>query len=190
VQARIRINVSVTDLNLFLCIAQLKTIYDQYGDDVLRRGVVDTSSGIRGGGYVYQKNCYEIFDAYFLKNNPFFDICEMGDGNSMEFEGSLFGSAFGGVNQPKLPPMPTIEVMVPTTLQEFYTGCMKTISYQRQTIGLDGKNVHYVVINRQVEVKPGMTMHNNYTFKGEGHQQPGHNPSNLYVNFQLMAADT
>ena len=130
-RARIKFHGSVTYTNLLHFIAQLKTIYDQYGDEVLRRGVVDKATGIRGGGYVYQKNCYEIFDQYFLKNNPFFDICEMGDGNSMEFEGSLFGSAFGGVNQPKLPPMPTIEVMVPTTLQEFYTGCMKTISYQR-----------------------------------------------------------
>ena len=46
-----------------------------------------------------------------------------------------------------------------------------------------------MVVNRQVEVKAGMTMHNNYTFKGEGHQQPGQNPSNLYVNFQLVAPD-
>lgn len=76
---------------------QLKTIYDSYGSEILRLGVLNEATGVRQGGYTYQKNCYEIFDKYFLKNNPFSDICDMGDGNSMEFEGSLFGSAFGGV---------------------------------------------------------------------------------------------
>lgn len=108
-------------------IAQWKTIYDEYGVEVLRQGIKG-DDGLYYGGYVYQQNCYAIFDNYFLKNNTFYDIC---DKNGTEVEGSLFGSAFGGVNQPKLPPMPTIEVQVPTTLKEFYNGCIKTISYQK-----------------------------------------------------------
>lgn len=91
----------------------------------MREGVKD-ENGTAHGGYVYQQNCYQIFDNYFLRNNPFYDIC---DNNGTEVEGSLFGSAFGGVNEPRLPPMPTIEVVVPTTLKEFYNGCVKTISY-------------------------------------------------------------
>ena len=59
----------------------------------------------------------------------------------MEYEGSLFGSAFSGLNQPKLPPMPSIEVSVPTTLKEFYNGCIKTVNYERQTVSLDGKSL-------------------------------------------------
>jgi len=59
----------------------------------------------------------------------------------MESEGSFFGSGFSGMNQPKLPPMPSIEVSVPTTLKEFYNGCLKTVSYERQTISLDGKSL-------------------------------------------------
>ena len=102
-----------------------------------------------------------------MKNNPFFDIC---DRTGVEVDGSLFGSAFGGVNEPKLPPMPTVEVKVPTTLKEFYNGCIKTISYSRQTVGLDGKTVTYKVCNKQIEVKPGMDIHDNYRYKGEGHQ--------------------
>ena len=72
----------------------------------------------------------------------------MSDGNTMEYEGSLFGSAFGGVHQPKLPPMPTIEVDVPTTLQEFYSGCIKTISFERQEVSLDGKSTSKKVVNK------------------------------------------
>lgn len=95
---------------------QWKAIYDQYGADMLRKGILDSVTGLRYCSYAYQQNCYQIFDNYFLKNNPFYDICDISDGNSMEYEGSLFGSAFSGLNQPKLPPMPSIEVSVPTTL--------------------------------------------------------------------------
>lgn len=115
-----------------------------------------------------------------MKNNPFYNIC---DRSGTEVEGSLFGSAHGGVNEPKLPPMPTVEVKVPTTLQEFYTGCVKTISYQKQTVGLDGKTTSQTVCNKQVEIKAGMDPNNNQKFRGEGHQQPGRPASNLYVNF-------
>ena len=151
----------------------MKAIYDKYDAEILRKGIVDEKSGIRFGGYTYQQDCYDIFDEYFLKNNPFYDICDMSDGNTMEYEGSLFGSAFGGVHQPKLPPMPTIDVCVPTTLQEFYSGCVKTISFERQTVSLDGKSTSRQMVNKQIEIKPGMDANQTYTFKGEGHQQPG-----------------
>lgn len=59
----------------------------------------------------------------------------------MHVDSSLFGSAFGGVNQPKLPSLPNIEVMVPTTLKEFYNGCVKTVNYAKQTVALDGKTL-------------------------------------------------
>lgn len=73
---------------------QWKTIFDQYGEEILRTGVKD-AEGQYHGGYVYQQNCYQIFDNYFLRNNPFFDIC---DRSGTEVEGSLFGSAYGGVH--------------------------------------------------------------------------------------------
>lgn len=78
------------------------------------------------GGYVYQQNCYEIFDKYFLEYNPFFDIY---DGSGKDLHGSLFGTAFGGANQPQPHRVGDIFVEVPCTLQEFYNGCVKVISY-------------------------------------------------------------
>ena len=80
-----------------------------------------------------------------MRNNPFFDIC---DSTGTEVEGSLFGSAFGGLHEPKLPAMPSIEVIVPTTLKEFYNGCIKTVSFQRQTVALDGKTVSTATCNK------------------------------------------
>jgi hypothetical protein len=66
---------------------------------VLREGIKD-ENGVFRGGYVYQRDAYMIFDTYFLQNNPFFDII---DPKGSDIEGSLFGSAFGGANQPKQP---------------------------------------------------------------------------------------
>jgi DnaJ family protein B protein 13 len=65
--------------------------------------------------------------------------------------------------------MPTIEVRLPCSLKELYNGCMKTISYERQAVALDGKTVNNIICNKTIEVKPGSDPINNYTFKGEGH---------------------
>ena len=87
-------------------VAYWKKVYDRHGAEVLRKGIKD-ENGVYQGGYVYQQNCYQVFDNYFLTNNPFYDICDTVGG---DVEGSLFGAGFGGVNQPMLPPMPTISV--------------------------------------------------------------------------------
>jgi DnaJ-class molecular chaperone len=79
--------------------------------------------------------------------------------------------------------MPTIEVVVPTTLKEFYNGCVKTINYERQMVALDGKSLIKQTCNKQIVIKPGMDPNCNFTFHGEGHQQPGRPSSNLFVNF-------
>lgn len=79
--------------------------------------------------------------------------------------------------------MPSIEVIVPTTLKEFFNGCIKTISYERQVVALDGKSVARQTVNKQIEVKPGMNMECNYSYRGEGNQQPGRPASNLFINF-------
>lgn len=77
-------------------------------------------------------------------------------------------------------------MIVPTTLKEFYNGCVKTINYSKQTVALDGKTLEQTACNKAIEIKMGMDMHCNQMFVGEGHQQPGQRSSNLYVNFQPM----
>jgi DnaJ-class molecular chaperone len=62
---------------------------------------------------------------------------------------------------------------VPTTLKEFYNGCIKTISYQKQIICLDGKSVQTTTANKKIEIKPGMDQANTFTFASEGNQSPG-----------------
>ena len=80
------------------------------------------------GGYQYQQNCYEIFEKFFLKHNPFFDLCDINGG---QLEGSLFATAFGGLNEPAAPVVCDITVTVDVTLRELYCGSKKKVSYKR-----------------------------------------------------------
>ena len=51
--------------------------------------------------------------------------------NGSELEGSLFGTAFGGLNEPKPQKMPDIHVTVDITMKEVYCGVKKEVSYER-----------------------------------------------------------
>jgi DnaJ-class molecular chaperone len=70
--------------------------------------------------------------------NPYFDIC---DNTGVELEGSLFGTAFGGLNEPKPEKREDITITVEITIKELYCGSRKEVSYERQVVGLDGRTV-------------------------------------------------
>ncbi|CDW88811.1 c-terminal region family protein [Stylonychia lemnae] len=161
---------------------QFKTIYDQFGEDVLREGLRDDKGNFTGG-YVYQQNCYQIFDTYFLQYNPFFNIF---DSKGHDLHGSLFGTGFGGANEPEPPRIGDIFVQIPCTLFEFYNGCIKKITYQRQQLALDGHTIKIATIEKQIAVKPGFSQANSLTFKGEGHQMKKYK-SDLIVSFHESA---
>ena len=160
--------------------AQWKAIYDQYGHAILKLGLLDEATGKRFGAYNYRGNCYQIFDWFFLRNNPFYDIADM-DGEEPE-EGSFLAEAQG--KKPELPAMPTIEVEVSTTLQEFYNGCMKTIVYEHEKIALDGQTIEMQGQMKSIEVAKGMKDGDTYMYRGEGHQQPGSVPGDIKVIFK------
>lgn len=103
----------------------------------MRLGVKD-HTGEYKGGYIYQQNCYHIFDKFFLENNAFHQIA---DTTGSQLSGSLFGSAFGGALCPPLEEAQDVKVDVPCSLLEFYHGCVKLVVYKRQTLALDGHTV-------------------------------------------------
>lgn len=82
----------------------------------------------------------------------------------------MFGTAYGGVNEPKGPLVGDCYVRVPVTLQELYNGCQKTIRYERQTLELDGRTLRLHLYNKQIYVKPGFSNYTNLTYTEEGHQ--------------------
>ncbi len=124
--------------------------------------------GIHRGGYQYQENCYEIFDKFFLESNPFFDLCtDLTEvtGTNLEIEGSYFGTAYRGLNQPKPEPSKDIDVTVNVTLEELYNGSRKTINYEKHVLGLDGRTIKMQKAKATIYVKPGMQCSRKMTLK-------------------------
>lgn len=141
---------------------------------------------VERGGYCYQGNCYEIFDKFFLQSNPFFDIC---DNQGIEVEGSIFGTAFGGMNQPKPARVSDVNVTAKVTLKEFLCGAHKIVHYNRQVVGLDGRTVKHEDATVEVVVKPGMLESAKLHYPGMGNQQPKMPATDLIVSFQLSSKD-
>ena len=147
---------------------------------------------VKRGGYQYRENCYEIFDRFFMEANPFFDLCtDLSDvkGTVVEIEGSLFGSAFGGMNQPMPEAMEDITKEVGCTLTEFYCGAQKQIEYTRQVIGLDGSSVRIDDHCVNVFLRPGMANNHKITLAGLGNQQLQRKPTDLHIVFKLQEAE-
>lgn len=119
------------------------------------------------GGYSYQNNCYEIFDTFFLKMNPFFDIC---DNRGLELDGSVFGTAFGALNEPPAAKLGNITATLSVSLKEFYCGSQKHVTYSRQVVGLDGRSVKQESSTVEVFVRPGMLESQELLFKGKGNE--------------------
>ena len=63
---------------------------------------------------------YILFDVEFPKHLP---------GGTLEIEGSYFGTAYRGLNQPKPKPAKDINVTVDVTLEEVYNGSRKEVTY-------------------------------------------------------------
>jgi DnaJ-class molecular chaperone len=58
--------------------------------------------------------------------NPFYDIC---DNSGSELDGSVFGTAFGALNEPPAVKPTHMHVCLDVTLREFFCGSRKVVSY-------------------------------------------------------------
>ena len=167
---------------------QLRTIYEAYGEEGLRRGIAGPD-GIFRGGYKYQGNCYEIFEAFFLQHNPFSDLCtDLTDirGTGLEIEGSYFGTAFRGMNEPLPEKESDITVTVDLTLEELYNGSRKTVTYSKKYLGLDGRTEELKPASVEIFVKPGMSETKVLTLQGKGHESAKHPTTDVIVKFRLV----
>jgi len=156
---------------------RLKIVYDQHGEDLLRTGVKD-KTGSYVGGYVYQQNCYEIFDKFFLEVNAFHGVF---DGTGTKLQGSMFGSAFGGAKAPLAGAVGEVKIDVPVTVAEFYNGCVKDVTYERQVVALDGHTARQEECVKTFVIKAGMAAGTKLRFRGDGNQQLKREPTDLIV---------
>ena len=170
---------------------QLRTMYEAFGAEGLRRGVKGPD-GVFRGGYQYQSNCYDIFDKFFLEQNPFFDLCtdltDIRGTQSCEIEGSYFGTAFKGMKQPDAPAPGNIDVTVSATLDEFFNGSKKTVAYEREVLGLDGRTIKTEPASVEVFIRPGMPESKTLTMKGKGNESAKYPTTDLNIKFKMVAA--
>ena len=151
-----------------------KEIYDIYGQEGLKNGIIDKKGNIKGG-YIYSGNGHEIFEKFMGTANPFtlkgesekgfFDelICE----NKKNEEGV----------QP-------IDVDLECTLEELYNGCVKHIKYKRRVIGVDFRTTEEKEAAVDVEIFRGYDKHTVIPYKGMGNQSPGMKNSDLIVHIK------
>ena len=86
----------------------------------------------------------------------------------MEIEGSYFGTAYRGLNEPKPVPAKDISVTVDVTLEEMYNGSSKEVTYKKLVLGLDGRTVKKQQACVNIMVKSGMDVSHKMTLAGEG----------------------
>jgi len=138
------------------CVAELREVYDRYGEEMLKTGVppealdeLQIKKGTKAsGGYRFSGNTLEIFDKFFGTDNPFTITLD-----SKLYNINLFhvdkGNQISAIEQIQketetisLEPR-DLFVTVECTLEEFYYGCQKEISFKRHI--LNASNADTVV---------------------------------------------
>ena len=155
-----------------------KGIYDIHGTNGLRTGLVDKKGNIKGA-YRFLNNGHEIFDKFMGALNPFTLI------NDKETKSddipSVFGSAFGGHNYSKIEKLSPININLECTLEELYSGCVKTVKYKKQKLNYDLRTTNIEEVTQDVEIFKGYDSSTVITFKEKGNDSPGYVSSDLNV---------
>ena len=118
-----------------------KAIYDIYGEYGLKEGITTPDGKKIGGGYFLKQEPERYFERV-LSNTEFLLEPRQMDGSDVQQ--SIFSDALGGLTQPKAPKPADIVLTIDCTLEEFYSGSMKTVNYDRNVVGHDAKSVHPV----------------------------------------------
>ena len=158
-----------------------KGIYDNYGRDALYKGITD-KEGNFFGGFKYTGNAQEVFEKYMNETNPYSLLNEFED--KKDQLNSIFGSAFGGLNNPEEEPLPNILISLPCTLEELYNGCIKTATYSKHTLNYDTRTTSLKETKEKVEILPGYSKNTKLLFKLKGNQAPGKKNSDLIVEIK------
>ena len=163
-----------------------KGIYDIHGSEGLRTGLKDKKGNIKGA-YRFLNNGHEIFDNFMGILNPFLLIND-NEKKSDEIP-SVFGSAFGGQNYPTPEKLSPINITLECTLEELYTGCVKTIKYKKQKLNYDLRTTNIEEVVQDVEIFKGYDNSTVITFREKGNDSPGIVSSDLNVYIKELPHD-
>ena len=151
-----------------------KEIYDIYGQEGLKNGIIDKKGNIKGG-YIYSGNGHEIFEKFMGTANPF---TLKGESEKGFFDEQICENK---KNEEGLQP---IDVDLECTLEELYNGCVKHIKYKRRVIGVDFRTTEEKEAAVDVEIFRGYDKHIVIPYKGMGNQSPGMKNSDLIVHIK------
>ena len=151
-----------------------KEIYDIYGQEGLKNGIIDKKGNIKGG-YIYSGNGHEIFEKFMGTANPF---TLKGESEKGFFDEQICENK---KNEEGVQP---IDVDLECTLEELYNGCVKHIKYKRRVIGVDFRTTEEKEAAVDVEIFRGYDKHTIIPYKGMGNQSPGMKNSDLIVHIK------
>ena len=159
-----------------------KGIYDIYGSDGLKNGIIDKKGNIKGG-YRYMGNGHEIFEKFMGTANPF-ALKSDSEKERMNIEtAAAFEKSFGEQKIEKniLPP---IDIDLECTLEELYNGCVKTVNYKKKAISYDLRTTEDKEVSVDVEIFKGYDKTTIIPFKEMGNEAPGVKNSDLIVHIK------
>ena len=93
------------------------------------------------------------------------------------------------MKQPDAPAPSDIDVTVSATLDEFFNGSKKTVTYQRQVLGLDGRTIKTEDASVEVFVRPGMPESETLKMRGKGNQSAKNPTTDLNIKFKMVPSE-
>ena len=160
-----------------------KGIYDIYGSEGLKNGIVDRNGNVKGA-YNFLGNGHEIFEKFMGNLNPF-ELKRDNEKMSEEMS-TIFGSAFGGQKQELIKELEPIHINLNCSLDELYNGCIKTIKYKKKNISHDLRTTENKEVSLDVEIFKGYDNNTVITFYGKGNDAPGVKSSDLIIHIKEL----
>ncbi|CAH2094061.1 unnamed protein product [Euphydryas editha] len=147
-----------------------RAIYDQYGEEGLKRGVPGPKEYIQP--YIYHGDPAQTYQNFFGTKNPYADILDYYENPPPMFESPL-GKGYKEKDQ-------TIVRPLSLTLEEVYKGCLKKMKIQR--LVFTDETCSELKLREKVlsiPIKPGVYPNTEIIFKEEGDQGPTRIPADV-----------
>lgn len=145
--------------------AKLRAIFDRFGSEGLKHGIVDDSGQFREG-YVFHGDTQRIFVDFFGCNNPFSEYY-MDDGTPT----NVFV-------QPPVVGDSAVHAL-DLSLEELYEGTSKNVTLSRKVLNADGHTSSLREQTLCINVKPGWKSGTKVTFGKKGDEAPGIIPGDV-----------
>ena len=164
-----------------------KEIFDIYGKEGLKNGIMKNGKQIEG--YRYLGNGHEIFEKFMGTSNPFALIRENEKINKeIKEKDNIVIDAAQQNNENKKEVKERKEkdfvIELECSLEELYNGCIKNVKYTRKKISSDSVTLEDVEENIDVEILRGYDKNSTIIFKGMGNECLGEKNSDLIVKIK------